>query len=153
MAPGFSLDGEGAAIKDLLSPDESFDLILEDMTAGNSGSGSFVYGDNKNRVYINYAPVIVKNFYPVNSSDVARGINSETTLVYSLALVEMDDGVTQSFQIIEDFTTKVIGICIGVLSVLIILSAALIVFIALRVASYMTEPMLQLLVVLKDINR
>lgn len=153
VAPGFSLDGDGASIKELLNPDESFDLILKDMKAGNNGGGSFVYGDNKDRVYINYAPVIVENFYPINSSDISRGVTNETTVLYSLALVELDDGVTESFQSIEDFTSKVIGICIGVLSVLIILSAALIVFIALRVASYMTEPMLQLLVVLKDINR
>lgn len=153
MGPGFSLDGDGAEVKNLLNPDVSFDRILKDMKAGNSGSGSFAFGRDNQIVYINYAPVSVKNVYPVNSSDIARGVTNETTLVYSLALVELHDGIMRSFQSIEDSTSKVLRISIAVLSVLIILSAALIVLIALRVAKYMTEPMLELLGVLKDINR
>jgi hypothetical protein len=36
----------------------------------------------------------------------SRGVSNETTLVYSLGLVEFHSSVTQSFQSIENFTGK-----------------------------------------------
>jgi predicted NACHT family NTPase len=151
MGPGFSLSGDGEAIKDLLNADESIDLILQDMTAGNSGSGSFLYGQE--HVYITYAPVSVKNVFPVNSSDITRGVKNQTTLIYSLALVELESTIMQSSQSIDASISRVVGVCIGVLSALIILSAVLMLRIAFRVATYMTEPILELLEVLKEINQ
>lgn len=151
MGPGFSLSGDGEAIKDLLNADESIDLILQDMKAGNSGSGSFLYGQE--HVYITYAPVSVKNVFPVNSSDITRGVKNQTTLIYSLALVELESTIMQSSQSIDASISRVVGVCIGVLSALIILSAVLMLRIAFRVATYMTEPILELLEVLKEINQ
>ena len=151
MGPGFSLSGDGDEIKSLLNSDESFNLLLEDMKAGNSGSGSFLYGQEK--VYISYAPVQVKNVFPVDSSDIARGVKNETTLIYSLAFVEMESDMTQSFQTIDDITSKTVKICIGVFSALIIASTVLILWIATRVTRHMAGPILESLNVLKDINR
>ena len=149
--PGFDLSGDGAAIEDLLNPDEAFDVIVDSMKAGNSGSGSFLYGQEK--VFISYAPVFVKYVFPLNSYDVASGVKNETTLVYSLGLVETETGLTAAYQSIDEITSKTVRICIGVLSVLIILSAVLMIVIALRVTSYMTKPIMELLSVLKEINR
>lgn len=136
----------------LANPDEAFDAIVDNMKAGNSGSGSFLYGQEK--VFISYAPLFVKYVFPLDSYDVARGVKNETTLVYSLGLVETETGLTRAYQSIDEITSKTVRICIGVLSVLIILSALLMIVIALRVTnSYMTKPIMELLSVLKEINR
>jgi hypothetical protein len=70
VAPGFSLDGtssDGAEITEVLNSDKSFDSILEDMKAGNSGSGSFSYGPSQDMVYIDYAPVSSNALTPLVS--------------------------------------------------------------------------------------
>lgn len=152
FGPGFSLSGgDGNSIKDLLDPDESFDRILADMKTGGSGSGSFFMG--KTKVDIAYAPVVVRNVYPIDSSDIARGVKNETTLVYSLALFETKDSVMQSFHAISDSTSRTVAVCICVLTVLIATSVVVIVLIAVYVTRSITEPFLQLFDVLKDINR
>ena len=145
------MSGDGEDVKNLMNSDQSLDLILEDMKAGKSGSGSFIYQEEK--AYISYAPVEVKNVFPVNSSDIARGVKNETTFVYSLALVEMESAMTQSFQTIDGITSKTVKISIGVISALIIVSTMLILWIATRVTRHMTEPILESLNALKDINR
>ena len=121
------------------------------MKAGNSGSGSFVYGQEK--VLISYAPVFVKYVFPLNSSNLASGVKNETMLVYSLGVVETETGLTAAYQSIDEITSKTVHICIGVLSALIVLSTLIMIVIALRVTSYMTKSIMELLSVLKDINR
>ena len=121
------------------------------MKAGNSGSGSFVYGQEK--VLISYAPVFVKYVFPLNSSNLASGVKNETMLVYSLGVVETETGLTAAYQSIDEITSKTVRICIGVLSALIVLSTLIMIVIALRVTSYMTKSIMELLSVLKDINR
>ena len=121
------------------------------MKAGNSGSGSFVYGQEK--VLISYAPVFVKYVFPLNSSNLGSGVKNETMLVYSLGVVETETGLTAAYQSIDEITSKTVHICIGVLSALIVLSTLIMIVIALRVTSYMTKSIMELLSVLKDINR
>ena len=155
--PGFSLSGEGEAIQDVLQADNTFDSILNQMKFGQRGKGKFTRarsnGQEEDAVFLSYAPVYVKNYYPVDSSDITRGVQSEEILVYSLALAETADGLISSFNNIDAFSNKTVDICIGVLSAIIIISAILIVWIAFRVTSSMTKPILQLLGVMKSINR
>mmetsp|Transcript_18225 Transcript_18225/g.39386 ORF Transcript_18225/g.39386 Transcript_18225/m.39386 type:complete len:1769 (-) Transcript_18225:63-5369(-) len=154
VGPGFSLKEGGKAIEDLLLADDAFDLILQEMKAGKRGNGTFsaVIGNRHEQFEITYAPVIVRSYYPLNSSDIASGVKNETTLVYSLALVETDHGILSSFRSIEANASKTVNICLGVLSALIFVSIILIVYIAFRVTTSMTGPILQLLDVIKDIN-
>ena len=155
--PGFSLSGEGEAIQDVLQADDTFDSILEQMKTGRRGKGKFIRaksnGQEEDKVFLSYAPVYVKNYYPVDSSDITRGVQSEEILVYSLALAETADGLISSFNNIDAFSSRTVDICIGVLSAIIIISTILIVWIAFRVTSSMTKPILQLLGVMKSINR
>ncbi|KAL7532352.1 hypothetical protein ACHAXR_004576 [Thalassiosira sp. AJA248-18] len=159
VGPGFRLDTEGKSIEELLFPDNAFKPILEDMKAGNRGEG--VYRSNRttsghsdgNQVHISYAPVFVRSYVPLNSSDITRGVKENTILVYSLALAETESGIIDSFQSsINDFASKTVQICIGVLTALIVVATILIVYIAFRVTASMIEPLLQLLGVVKDIN-
>ena len=155
VGPEFSLNGEGEAIEDLMQSDQSFNNILRDMKSGKTGSGTFtrVGQSNNEEVHISYAPVFVRSFTAVDSSDIRRGVTNETILVYSLALVETTNGLIQSFESIDSFASKTVNICIGVLSAIIVISTVLIVYTAFRVTSSMTKPILQLLSVMKSINR
>ena len=154
VAPGYSLKEGGQAIEDLLLPDDAFQTILQEMKAGKRGTGvvSSTIGSSREQTKITYAPVVVRSYRPLNSSDIASGVENETTLVYSLALAETTNGILKPFQSINDFSSNTVNICIGVLSALVVISTMLIVYIAFRVTTSMTEPILQLLDVMKDIN-
>ena len=170
VGPGFSLDKDGKAIEKLVLPDDKlycedmvkcsawiqFEPILTDMKAGKSGSTSFTRTgprESTEEVDIAFAPVIVKSFRALNSSNMASGVEQQDMLIYSLALAETKGGVTESFQSIDEFVKKEVDICIVVLSLLIFLSTILVIYIANRVTSSMTTPILHLLGLIKDINR
>jgi len=170
VGPGFSLDKEGKAIEELVLLDDKlycedmvecstwiqFEPILTDMKAGESGSASFTRtgpSGTEEEVDIAFSPVIVKSFRALNSSNMASGVEQQDMLIYSLALAETKGGVTQSFQSIDGFVTREVNICIVVLSLLIFFSTILVIFIANRVTSSMTRPILHLLGLIKDINR
>ena len=154
IGPGFSLNDGGKSISDLLLADDSLDPILEEMKAGKKGSGSFsaLVGDSREQFNISFAPVIVRSYRPLDSSDITRGVEIETNLVYSLALGETESGIIKSFQSIDDFASQNAKICIGVLSAVIAISTLSIIFMAFRVTSSMAKPILQLLELLKSIN-
>jgi len=153
VGPGYSLGEGGRSILDLLSGDAAFQTILESMKSGERGKGVFSRAENSQELIdITYAPVVVRSYRPLNSSDIASGVQNETTLVYSLALAETRSGILKSFQSISDVSSETVKVCIVVLSSLVIISTILIVYIALRVTKSMTIPILQLLDVMKDIN-
>lgn len=158
VGPGFSFGkggGDGVGIKELLQPDAAFDSILRKMKAGKQGFGTFsgtVGSNDEEKMYIAYAPVYVRNYHPLNSSDIASGVKNETILVYSLALVETETGIKQPFESIDDLASNIVNICIGVLAGLIVISILLMVYVAFRVTTSMSKPILQLLDVVQKIN-
>ena len=172
VGPDFSLgNSEGKAIEELILPyDElyceeqdpkctawkQFEPILTEMKEGNAGSSVFTRtgpSGAEEVIDISYAPVLVKHFRALDSSDLSRGVEREDILIYSLALAETEKGITQSFQSIEQYVKTEVNICIAVLSVLIFFSAILIIYIAYRVTSSMIRPILNLVIVVEDINR
>ena len=172
VGPDFSLgNGEGKAIEELVLPyDElyceeedpkctawkQFEPILTEMKEGNAGSSVFTRtgpSGAEEVIDISYAPVFVKHFRALDSSDLSRGVEREDILIYSLALAETEKGITQSFKSIEQYVKTEVNICIAVLSVLIFFSAILIIYIAYRVTSSMIRPILNLVIVVEDINR
>eukprot|EP00579_Thalassiosira_antarctica_P027850 CAMPEP_0202028820 /NCGR_PEP_ID=MMETSP0905-20130828/63648_1 /ASSEMBLY_ACC=CAM_ASM_000554 /TAXON_ID=420261 /ORGANISM="Thalassiosira antarctica, Strain CCMP982" /LENGTH=186 /DNA_ID=CAMNT_0048592543 /DNA_START=3626 /DNA_END=4183 /DNA_ORIENTATION=- len=104
------------------------------------------------QINITYAPVVVRSYRPLNSSDIASGVEQQHLTVFSLAFLDSDDAIAKSFQGITDFSSKTVNICIGVLSALVAISIMLIIYIAFRVSTSMTEPILQLLDVIQNIN-
>lgn len=160
IGPGFSLDqgDAGRSIKDLISMDGGFAPILRSMKEGRIGDGSFhasVGGASEEQYHISYAPVNIRSFQPLDSSDISRGIRERTVTVFSLAFIDAinSNAVAKSFQDIEDYSSRTVDICIGVLAGLLILSTLLIVYIAFAVAASMSKPILQLLDVMKDLNK
>jgi len=154
VAPEYSLKDGGKSIKELLDADVSFDDILQDMKSGKRDTGVFsrTNGDSVERITMTFAPVNVRSNRPLDGSDITRGVVSETNLVYSLALAETMKGILGPFKSIEDSSTRRVRIFIGVLWVLIVFSTMLIIYMAFRVATSMTGPILHLLEVIKDIN-
>jgi hypothetical protein len=135
---------------------ETFQLIAEDMQRGSSGSTSFERSNENGVVetmYISYAPVSVRSLTPIDSSDYSRGINQTQHLIYSLALVESEDGLLLPFAEIERTTRRQSNIAIGVLSIVIFLAICIIVYISHNLATSFTQPMLYLLGLIQYINK
>ena len=90
---------EGAACE------EGFYQILADMKAGKNDTARFtrVGSDGAGEaIYISYAPVVVKTFASVDSSDYSRGVSKSQYLLYSLAFAEYEDAMLAQFYKIED---------------------------------------------------
>ena len=136
--------GAQASITSLLS--DGFGPIISHMKSG--GKNKTV---SKNGERVAYAPVFVMNYQPVNSSDITSGVKREKTLIYSLALAETGDAITKSVQSSID-VDRAVNISIGVLAALIAVAAVILLFIAFRVTTSMTEPILQLLDVIQNMN-
>jgi len=146
------------AIEDLFVSDDTFKAIVEKMKAGERGSDNFdgdvtgTPGQMMDQIIITYAPVILTNYRPVNSSIMASGVEKENTLVYSLGLAETQSDLLAPFQNLTDISQGRIVFYTVLLSALVVISTMIIIFIAFKVTSSMTEPIIKLLDVLKDIN-
>jgi len=155
VGPEFALeDGKPRAIEKLLQADGAFKTILLDMKAGKRGTGVFssTIGNSRDQLKITYAPVVVSSYRPLNSSDVASGVEQQSIVIYSLAFLDSQDAIAKSIQGINEFSSETVVICIVVLSIVVVISTVLVVYIAFLVTTSMTEPILQLLDVMKDIN-
>ena len=135
---------------------QEFEKIVTSMQSGESAGGEFVRktktGDLE-EMYIAYAPAYVTVPTPVDSSDYSRGVKLVEQLVYSVALVETEEGLLEPFREIEETTKKQTNVAIAVLSVVIFLATICIVYISHRLAKSFTEPMLYLLQLLQNINK
>jgi len=155
VGPGYSLAEGVQPIEDFFSDDADVRAILKEMTAGNGDKireDSVAFFGIIEDINIAYAPVYIRNYRPLNSSNIWSGVSSERIFLYSLALVETNKGLLKPFESIDEFLNHTVDICIGVLSALIVISTMLIIFIAFRVTRSMTGPILDLLDVMKDIN-
>ena len=126
------------------------------MQAGKIGSTSFrrlCENGDVEVMHISYSPVAVKTFTPVDSSDYSRGVDQTTHLIYSLALVESENGLLMPFVEIEETTRRQSNVAIGVMSIVILLAICIIVYISHILASSFTEPMIYLLGLIQYINK
>ncbi|CAB9503300.1 expressed unknown protein [Seminavis robusta] len=159
-------DAEARPIAELILPndpecggescEDGFHKILKDMKAGNSGNSKFtrMASDGaEEAIYISYAPVVVKTFSAVDSSDYSRGVQRADYLLYSLAFAEFEDAMLDQFVAIEEDIDSQFYITLAVLCITIILSTAFIVYFSKVITVSMTEPMLHLLELIKTINR
>jgi hypothetical protein len=134
----------------------AFEVIVKNMQGGDAGSESFERATENGFVetmHISYSPVKVISFIPINSSDISRGINRTQHLIYSLALVESEEGLLMPFAQIQDTTRLQSNIAIGVLSIVIFVAICIIVYISHILARSFTEPMLYLLGLIQYINK
>lgn len=130
--------------------------IVNEMKQGLSGSADFVrtsLSGRTERIHMGYAPVEVKSFRALDSSDFGRGVEVKSYLIYSLALAEPETAILEPFQTIEETTTSQVRVSIIVISVLIALSSLGVVYVSRHVAASVTAPMLYVLDLLRLINQ
>ncbi|CAB9512321.1 expressed unknown protein [Seminavis robusta] len=170
IGPGYVSDGPSPRIEDLIlahggDPNcssagclgrEQFRAIVHNMKNGTTGATQFWRtgeDDSREEMFIAHAPVNVKQLDPKNSSDFARGVESRDHLIYSLAFVTQVDGLLQPFEAIAEEMLYQRNVAIGVLCIVIVLSALLVLYISSSVASSITKPMLYLVGLIRHINR
>ncbi len=129
---------------------EDFDDIVEKMTAGENGSATFTrtnrtLAGRKELLRIAFAPVFVKSYKAIDSSNFASGVEQDNNLIYSIALVEPEESMLKQFHIVKASTESDITICIAVISVFLALAMLVLVFVAYRVASSLIVPIFHLL--------
>ena len=164
IGPG--LEAEARPIADLVLPynpkcegtacEEGFYKILQDMKAGENGTAKFIRvgADGEDEaIYLSYAPVVVKTFSAIDSSDFTRGVTKSQYLLYSLAFAEYEDSMLAQFYKIEGEIDTQFYITLAVLCITIILSIGFVVYFSSVITVSMTEPMLQLLELVRTINR
>lgn len=134
---------------------ETFNKVVDEMKAGLEGNATFyrTTGDGfQERVHLAYAPVSVRSFRPLDSSDFSRGLDAAEYLIYSLGLVETESGMFETFDPIEDVTQQQINTAIVILSVLLVVATFLVVYVSLRVTQSIAEPMVYLLEIIRSIR-
>lgn len=166
IGPGQSLQDESKPIADLVLAndpecvakkcEEGFYKIVLDMKMGKSGNSQFARFTNDGsteNIHISYAPVTVKTFAPVDSSDFTRGVSRSDYLIYSLAFTEYENVMLEEFNKVEEDIETQFSVTLLVLCITIVLSTALVFFFSNVIVVSMTEPMLYLLEVVRHINR
>jgi hypothetical protein len=157
--PGFAPGDDPKEVTEVVLPKdvENFRSIVGSMKEGHHKSNKFTRdkpnGIGTDTVHISYAPVVVKNIRPVNSSNFASGIIASQYFIYSLGLCETRDGLLEPFLGIEQNMNRQILWAIVILGVGILLAALLIIYISCLVTISIAEPMVDLLELIRCINR
>ena len=164
IGPG--LKGEARPIAELVLPykddcegdtcNEGFYEVLQAMKDGGNGTTRFTRmaeDGSREAIYISYAPVAVKSFAPVDSSDFSRGVVKLEYLLYSLAFAEFEEAMLGQFNQIEEIIDTQFYIVLAILCLTIVLSTLFVVYFSNVITVSMTEPMLHLLELIRTINR
>jgi hypothetical protein len=133
-----------------------FRAIVASMNSGESNTTNFTRGSQNGHeelVHISYAPVKLKGIRPLDSSDFGRGVEVIEYDIYSLGLCETEDGLLQPFKMIEDDISSAIRWVVGCIATGIFFGALFVIYISYAVTMSVTEPMLNLLEMIRCINR
>lgn len=168
IGPGYFPEDEPISITDLIlkydklcdsdrckSNVDAFVEVIKEMKNGSIGNATLYRVDENEKVetlLLSFAPVTVPSFRPVDSSDFSRGLEASEYTIYSLALVESENGILEAFEPIRDVTDQQVARAIGILSTLLIFATILIVFISLRLTESIAEPMVYLLEIIRSIR-
>lgn len=134
---------------------QEFSKIAASMKACETGTQSFVRrsaSGREERYYISYAPVKTVFMDPVNSADFASGALRTDSCVYSLALVEKEDGIKRPFSDVEEDLEEQTRVAIGILAGMIFFALAFAIIVSYYVARSITEPMRYLLDVIRSVE-
>jgi hypothetical protein len=134
----------------------AFSALVASMNAGESGRTNFTRespNGEEELVHIAYAPVKVKGIRPMDSSDFARGVEVIEYVIYSLSLCEPEEGLLKLFKKIEDDKAKAIRWAVVCIATGICFGALFVIYISYQVTKSITKPMLNLLEMIRCINR
>ena len=134
---------------------EVFNTIVSNMKSGKTGNATFYRtneaGDNET-VLMAFAPVAIRSFLPIDSTDFSRGLKASKYVIYSLALAETKSGLMERFNPIEEETQQQITVAIAILSTLLVVATILVIYVSLQVTKSIAEPMVYLLDIIRSIR-
>jgi hypothetical protein len=133
-----------------------FSDIISSMRVGDSGTTNFTReseNGGEELIHVAYAPVKVKGIRSIDSSDFARGVEVIEYGIYSFGLCEADDELLQPFKKIENDIETAIAWAVGCIAAGIFFGALFVFYVSYRVTMSITEPMLNLLELMRCINR
>jgi hypothetical protein len=160
VAPGYNREKADVSIKDIVLQNddctsekqsascEEVGAIVEMMSAGKSGSATFTRSTSTGRketVRISYAPVFVKSYNVIDSSNFASGVEQESNLIYSVTLAAPEEPMLEPFHSVKVNTKSDVVISIAVIAALLALALLILVLVAYRVALSLIIPVLHLL--------
>lgn len=135
-----------------------FDEIVSKMKDCRTGAESFIRSTGTGgtqKMHISYAPVRAAFLDPVDASDFSRGASlrmDPTECVYSLALVETEEGMMERFGEVEDDLRgqAVVAFCsfAGVIALALVIA----ILVSYCVAKSIAEPMLALVSVIRSLR-
>lgn len=168
MAPGFYQNISAPPIGKQILPNDFpcdrshctknvdlFNSLVAAMKDGRDGFANFerTRSDRKTEtIHMGYAPVVVKSYRPIDSSDISRGVQADSYLVYSVALAEPETDMLEPFDPVESEIQAQIRAATVVLCVLISLSTLLVAYFSHKVASSISSSMVYLLDLVRLIN-
>lgn len=129
-----------------------FVLGMKGGTIGSETTTRTTEDGDLERLFMAYAPVTVRSYRPIDSTDFSRGLATAEYLIYSLALVETKSGLLMTFDPIEKETQKQVKWATGFLSALLVVATLLVVYVSLRVTQSISEPMIYLLDMIRSIR-
>ena len=123
--------------------------VLKNMTEGKNGSATV----DEEKVRITYAPVNVRNYRPLDSSDISRGVEKQDSYIYSLAFVELEECILEGFDPLKERIIRDVTVSIVLLTVIFLFLLCVFISIGNHVVRSITEPIVRLLGVVTDINK
>ena len=109
--------------------------------------------DDSDKIFLAYAPVIVKMPYPVNSSDYYRGVEVSEFTVYSLGMVDTMFSIREPLHSVLAYNKKIFRLTIIVLIFVVFLATMVVVCISFRITNSINSGMLDILQLTKTINK
>jgi hypothetical protein len=158
IGPNHSIADASRPIGDILGDSNAsgFAGIIRSMKEGNTGSDKFtMLGPDGSPVtmHIAFSPVKVRMFRQVDASDFSRGVEALQHELYSVALVEPEASLLESFKDAEDDIQNVIRVGVVILASVIVLASCFVIFLSHRITVSITAPMRYLLELIRHINR
>jgi len=132
-----------------------FDRILVKMQAGYNGTEEFARttsDGSSQKLHLSYAPVYATTYIPHNSSDFSQGVNESRSVIFSLALVNLESSLLQENGG-KELLLHTVRLSIAALSILVVLIAFLVIRESYVISLLITTPITRLLHLLQRVNR
>lgn len=135
---------------------DEFTVVRKKMQEG--GTGNAVYtrkrDDGKEeKVYVGYAPVKIRSFRPIDPSDFNAAVAEIETHVFTVGLAQTESSLEEMFDSIGQDLDRTTSVAVPILLACIVVAFLGVAFMSARVASSISRPVRELLVVVRSFNQ
>lgn len=175
LAPGFEYGDDPVPISEILlrndscSDDEknasaescqhlaNFQAIVDEMHAGGTDLKTFQRTSPETGkpewVTLTYAPVRVRSFRPIDSSDFSRGAREFSTEILSVAMGQTEDGISLKFESVRESLDGTLERFVIVLLIIAVVALVVLIPVSAWLSMSIAVPASQLCRLVDDINR